>query len=67
LRAACLYGFLVVVLAGAADEWHQSWVPGRQASGADLLADAVGAALAVALAWCCHRWGSRSRWEWLKL
>lgn len=27
---------------GAADEWHQSWVPGRDASAADWIADAVG-------------------------
>jgi len=68
LRAASLYGLSAVVLMGAADEWHQSWVPGRQASVADLFADVLGAALAVALAWGCHWWGSRSRWwEWLKL
>ena len=31
---------------GATDEWHQSFVPGRDADVRDLVADAVGAALA---------------------
>lgn len=33
---------------GAVDEWHQFYVPGRQMDAFDLVADAVGAALAVA-------------------
>lgn len=33
---------------GAFDEWHQSWVEGRVASGWDLLTDAVGAAATLA-------------------
>lgn len=32
---------------GAMDEWHQSWVPGRVASAADLLSDGCGAAIGV--------------------
>lgn len=32
---------------GVLDEWHQSFVPGRLASGADLLRDAVGGGLGL--------------------
>lgn len=34
---------------GASDEWHQSFVPGRDASAGDWLADTLGAGMAVAL------------------
>ena len=43
------YAGLAVVLWGISDEFHQSFVPGRDASAWDVLADAVGFALAVAL------------------
>ncbi len=36
-------------LYGMTDEWHQSFVPGRTASGADLVADGIGAAIGAAL------------------
>jgi VanZ family protein len=39
LLAACL----ITVLYGVTDEYHQSFVPGRDASVYDLLADALGA------------------------
>jgi hypothetical protein len=34
---------------GAVDEWHQSWVPGRDASVLDWLADGVGASIIALL------------------
>ena len=40
---------LTVILWGISDEVHQSFVPGRNASVWDVVADAVGFALAVAL------------------
>jgi hypothetical protein len=42
---------------GLADEWHQSFVPGRTASLADLAMDAAGIAVAVALILVWRRWG----------
>ena len=45
-RAAALRSVLLATAYGAVDEWHQSFVPGRVSSVADLLADASGAALA---------------------
>ena len=44
-------GLLVVLfclLYGISDEFHQSFVPGREPSGGDLLADTAGAVAAVA-------------------
>lgn len=41
--------FAAVALFGAADEWHQSFVPGRETSAFDWLADALGAAFGLAL------------------
>ncbi|MCU0668623.1 MAG: VanZ family protein [Myxococcota bacterium] len=40
-------GFAIAVLYGATDEWHQSHVPGRTASIADWVTDAIGAAAAL--------------------
>ena len=45
--AATLYAGLVVVLWGVFDEIHQYFVPGRDASAWDVLADAVGFGVAV--------------------
>jgi VanZ family protein len=42
----------LAALFGATDEWHQSFTPGRYASGLDLVADAGGSVLgALAFAW----------------
>jgi len=42
-KRAVLLGFVLVIGYGALDEFHQSFVQGRESSGLDLLADAVGA------------------------
>ena len=40
---------IFALLYGVSDEFHQSFVPGRSVSGTDLLADVLGAVLAVTL------------------
>ncbi len=45
---------LLSALYGLSDEWHQSFVPGRDASGADVLMDVVGSLLG-ATALCLAR------------
>jgi VanZ like protein len=40
-------GFVLAVLYGISDEWHQSFVPGRSSSVFDLATDAVGAIAAL--------------------
>jgi VanZ family protein len=47
--SSLLVAFVLAVLYGASDEFHQSFVPGRSPEWGDLLADAVGAALALGL------------------
>jgi len=47
--APTLLAALTVILWGISDEIHQSFVPGRDASGWDVLADAVGFGAAVGL------------------
>ena len=44
-----LYAAAAVVLWGISDEFHQSFVPGRDASPWDVLADSIGFLLAVAM------------------
>jgi VanZ family protein len=46
---AGLLVLLFCLLYGISDEFHQSFVPGREPSSGDLLADTAGAAAAVAL------------------
>ena len=53
-RRAALLGFFLAVGYSVLDEFHQSFVPGRDPSGLDLLADAFGAGVG---AW----FGSASR------
>jgi VanZ family protein len=49
--AGLLGAFVIAVLYGVSDEFHQSFVAGRTPDAADVLADAVGAALALTVAW----------------
>jgi VanZ family protein len=42
---------LIGALYGASDEWHQSFVPIRDASGADFAMDAIGSILGAAAYW----------------
>jgi VanZ family protein len=52
VRQALLLAFLLTVLYAASDEYHQTFVPGRNGTPADLLIDAAGAALGL---WLAHR------------
>jgi VanZ family protein len=47
----CAVVFLCAVAYGISDELHQAFVPGRTADWQDVLADTVGAAAAIWLAW----------------
>ncbi len=61
-----LWIFAVVGVFGLLDEWHQSFVPGRDASVGDGLADAAGAAAGLAAAmlpWLRSRKLSRLSWQ----
>jgi len=51
LAAAALATFY-----GATDEFHQSFVPGRNADWHDLLADCIGGTLGAMLGGAFHRW-----------
>jgi VanZ family protein len=50
-----LWAFLLSALYGLTDEGHQLLVPGRSAAFDDLVADACGAAVAVAFCWIVTR------------
>lgn len=48
LRAPAAAGAILLAMTfGLIDEWHQAFVPGREASGLDWTADAVGILLAL--------------------
>jgi VanZ family protein len=51
---------LIAVAYGGFDEFHQSFVIGRQSDFADLSANTVGAAAAAVVLWL---WGILSRWK----
>jgi VanZ family protein len=48
-----LAAVLLATAYGVTDEWHQSFVPGRESDVADLYADALGAALAAVACFSC--------------
>lgn len=47
---------LIAVAYGGLDEWHQSFVPLREARVRDVAIDAIGALLAQVLVWAYARW-----------
>jgi VanZ family protein len=52
LTSGVAFGSVLAAVAyGASDEWHQSFVPGRPMSGADLVADTIGALIAAGVLW----------------
>jgi VanZ family protein len=54
------FALLVATLYAATDEFHQSFVPSREARAGDVALDALGAALGLLFLW---RWGGwRKRW-----
>ena len=48
--------FFIALAFAAMDEWHQSFVPVRQASARDVAIDALGAVLAQVLVWAYANW-----------
>lgn len=48
---------ILATLYGASDEFHQSFVPGRSPDRFDVLADCIGAALAVVAGGAARAWG----------
>ena len=52
-----LYAGLAVILWAISDEFHQSFVPGRDSSALDVVADAVGFAISVVLLLAATRTG----------
>ena len=52
---ALVAAWTIATVYGATDEWHQMYTPGRHAEVRDLVNDAAGAVLALALAGACGR------------
>jgi VanZ family protein len=57
-RAARAVSIAIAVVYGCVDEYHQSLVPGRTCSIADVMSDTCGAIVAV---WALHTWISARR------
>ena len=58
--AGAIGAFAIASAYGVFDEWHQSLVPGRYASLADIVLDVAGAALGIGLAAWVSRYAARS-------
>jgi VanZ family protein len=58
VRRSIPWAFMLTVAYAVTDEWHQSFVEGRSGRVTDVLIDALGAAVALALV---HRWTARRR------
>jgi VanZ family protein len=58
--ADAVRSLLIVLLYAASDEFHQKFVPSRQASVWDVLIDTTGGFFALLLLWGLGRW--RQRW-----
>ncbi len=56
-KTAIWLSFCFCSLYGISDEWHQAYVPGRDADVLDWLADSMGAATAL----CCIQWLNKKR------
>lgn len=56
-----LIALAISVIYGLFDEWHQSFIPSRQASGYDILADGFGASAGAIAAVCIHRYFLKNR------
>jgi len=54
-RSAGLWTVLLCVFYGMTDEFHQSFVPGRDMSVFDLMADSFGALASIGVVWLTHR------------
>ena len=48
-RRRLVVGLAAALLVGALDEWHQAYLPGRQATWNDLIADVAGSIIGAAL------------------
>ena len=47
LKRALIYAFLIAIVYGAGDEWHQSFAPGREMSLSDWLIDGLSALIVI--------------------
>jgi VanZ family protein len=56
-----LVAFALTLAYGVFDEWHQSWVPDRNGRLDDVITDAVGALVGLAVAWVVLRWAAQRR------
>ena len=54
-----IWAFVITVVYAATDEIHQLFVPGRSGKISDVLIDATGAAIGLALAWLVSRYRKR--------